>query len=130
MYILDNKTYQCGECLKKYRERKDAEEMLKKYRTNMGCFTNDSPLKRVVNDIEYSTCPGNTFNFQVYYVIQLYRKYQDGILPYPGSLTEQPAKVMEAFSVIDDYNNTKLLNEKKKKDLHRGNHRPGTTNRL
>lgn len=45
------------------------------------------------HDLEFS-------NFSYYY--GLYNKYsQNGLLPYPGSVAEQPAKVIEIFDVLD-----------------------------
>lgn len=34
------------------------------------------------------------------YVYTAYLNYERGILPYPGSLSEQPAKIMDIFSVL------------------------------
>ena len=34
------------------------------------------------------------------YSLVTYQAYQKGILPYPGSLSEQPAKIMEIMSTL------------------------------
>ncbi len=35
------------------------------------------------------------------YVLTLYDNYVRGCLPYPGSVSEQPAQIMEIFSVVE-----------------------------
>lgn len=36
------------------------------------------------------------------YYISLYHPWsENGVLPYPGSTSEQPAKIMEVFSILD-----------------------------
>jgi hypothetical protein len=34
------------------------------------------------------------------YVLTLFENYERGLLPFPGSVTEQPAQIMEVFSVL------------------------------
>lgn len=35
------------------------------------------------------------------YALSLYRKYADGILPFPGSLADQPAQIIEIFNTLE-----------------------------
>ena len=127
LHIMDQERFQCGKCLKKYRGRADEKTILQKYRKNMGCFGNTRRDNYEFGGYIYRTCPGNVFHSDAVFIIELYREFQKGIMPYPGSLVEQPAKVMEAFSVIDGYNNRKIAEEQKKqKELQRrGRNRPG-----
>lgn len=121
LHVLDNKRFQCGVCLSQYEGRLDAEEMLSKRRKLEGCFGDTRPIEYKFDDIKYRTCPGNVFDTSSLFVVDLYRQFQKGILPYPGSLVDQPSKIMEAFNVIDAYNNKRMIEEQKKRDLASGN---------
>ena len=35
------------------------------------------------------------------YLLTLYEKYKQGTLPFPGSMSEQPAQIVEIFQVFD-----------------------------
>jgi len=35
------------------------------------------------------------------YFLTLYERYKQGVLPFPGSTSEQPAKIIEIFNVLD-----------------------------
>jgi len=41
-------------------------------------------------------------NFNFYY--NLFSQYEKGVLPYPGSLTDQPNKIIEVFNVFQSLN--------------------------
>lgn len=36
----------------------------------------------------------------MYYYLNLHQQYENGILPYPGSLVDQPAKIIEIFNFL------------------------------
>jgi hypothetical protein len=111
---MDNDRFQCSKCLKKYEGRADGKKLLRKYRKLQGCFGRTRRDGYRFDGYIYSTCPGNVFDYSSLFIIELYREYQKGIMPYPGALVEQPAKIMEAFQVIDGYNSLKLAEEQKK----------------
>ena len=48
----------------------------------------------------------NRFEYPEFdFVVNLYHIYEKtGSLPYPGSITEQPAKILELFSILDQLN--------------------------
>jgi len=35
------------------------------------------------------------------YVMTVYKKYSEGVLPYPGALADQPSKIIEIFNTIE-----------------------------
>lgn len=60
---------------------------------------NYSPLEscglRFMSD--YRNCKYDLFM----YVIQLHNLYQKGVLPFPGSASEQPGQIMDIFGLLD-----------------------------
>jgi hypothetical protein len=50
------------------------------------------------------------------YVSTLYLNYKKGTLPYQGSLSEQPAKVIEIFNTLDQLAQEAQVREQKKKE--------------
>jgi hypothetical protein len=47
------------------------------------------------------TRPYSSLKFEPFsYVLTLYENYERGCLPFPGSVSEQPAQIMEVFSVL------------------------------
>lgn len=52
------------------------------------------------------------------YVINLYTNYQKGILPYKGSLVEQPTKIIEIFQVLDQlkFESEEKMRKKREKE--------------
>lgn len=85
--------YNCSNCLKKYSET---------YRkTRKFCTSpSETPITDYHGVIKYFQCPGSYFNHGYRLVIESYRRFQDGVLPYSGGLMEQPAKILEAFETI------------------------------
>jgi hypothetical protein len=44
----------------------------------------------------------NNFKYPYFsYVLNLYSQYKKGSLPFPGSVSEQPAKIIEIFNVLE-----------------------------
>ena len=57
------------------------------------------------------------------YALTLYNQYKRGCLPYPGSVSEQPAKIMEIFSVFEQLELEQ--EEKARKQIERENKKRG-----
>lgn len=117
LYSFDNKEYQCGWCLKKYRGRQDYEQITKANRTRKGCFGVSPNALHKFDDLEYSTCVGNSVSESALFWIEAEARYNQGILPYPGSLSEQPAKVLEIFGCIAVHKQDKLEKQRKAQEL-------------
>jgi hypothetical protein len=67
--------------------------------------------------LEYSTCVGNFVSESALFWIEAEARYNQGILPYPGSLSEQPAKVLEIFGCIAAHKQDKLEKQRKAQEL-------------
>ena len=75
--------------------------MLHKKQLGRGCFDTTTQKYKILN-LEFKTCPGNYSNNYIYYLWQLFTHYENNLLPYKGSLGEQPAKIIEIFDIIQE----------------------------
>lgn len=118
-----DKRFRCGECLSQFQGRPDEEDMLGRIRSVKACFGVVDRSVFSIDDCEFHTCPGNFFDRGGLFLIELWRAYKNhGTLPFEGCYIDQPAKVMEAFSVIEEFDTQQLLeNQKKERLKNRGN---------
>lgn len=56
-----------------------------------------------IETIGYKTCPGNLASPAVLSWLDHHESFRRGVLPFPGSLLEQPNKVLELFGAFDNY---------------------------
>jgi len=119
LHNVDNRKYICNLCQGKFDGRADKELLLSKVKRIEGC-TDTRPIIYAFSDLSYSLCPGNFTSGSAVWILGLYREFQKGVLPFPGSLVDQPAKIMECFGIIDEYNGIKLEQERKKQEAKRG----------
>lgn len=131
MTAIDNREFYCDDCLSKYSTRKDAKEITQKSRDMKGCFgVKKTAMHKIVTDggksgIQFSTCIGNFFDLTVLSLLEMQRQYEKGILPFKGSLAEQPNKVIEAFGVIEKYKYDKAERERQLRQLKERGKRGG-----
>ncbi|NOS67246.1 MAG: hypothetical protein HOO67_02680 [Candidatus Peribacteraceae bacterium] len=113
---MDSKAkYNCHDCLKQYGKRKDAETMLQKTRESKACFDFAAEfIHNIDGQIYFKKCIGNYFNGVWVRFVEMERQYEKGVLPYPGSLSEQPAKILEIFRIIAAYRQEQIAEEQKK----------------
>lgn len=50
--------------------------------------------------VEYEKCPSNWYNAGYLSLIESYRQYELGNLPFKGGVLEQPARIIELFNFI------------------------------
>lgn len=113
---LDNKEFQCAECLSKYKGREDFKVMTERSRTAKACTKmSDTAIHNIDREIFFKKCVGNYFTFPVLHWIRAHNHFEKGILPFPGSLMDQPNKAMEVFEVVAAWKQSKL------EKLHREN---------
>lgn len=62
---------------------------------------NDEPIY-IIDNLEFYTCPCNFKNRKFGFFSTAVSAYEKGILPFPGSLSEQPAKAMEALILLSN----------------------------
>ena len=82
----------------------------------MGCFDYTSRTYQL-EDFKFYSCIGNFQDTSVRYYWELFQKYQQNMLPYKGSLQEQPNKIIEIFNFIEGILKRKQDKVKGKKEL-------------
>lgn len=61
----------------------------------------DKPVY-VIDNYEFYTCPCNFRNHLSNYLLISSDKWEQGVLPHPGSLSEQPAKLIDALVLLEN----------------------------
>ena len=91
--------------------------MIEKSRRVKGCWDQTvKPIARI-GDISFTKCVGNYHAPIVLKYLEMYHAYEKGILPYRGSLSEQPNKILEIFGVITTHKHEKMIKEQKRQAL-------------
>lgn len=93
--VIHDKSLQCGTCTKRLTQQvRDS---------RMGC---SKPANQEVFHFKktyfWTSCPANMWNGACQELISIYRHFERGLLPFPGGLMDQPAKVLECFDLIEN----------------------------
>ena len=91
--------FHCGTCITQYGS---SERLIKKTeikRKGKGCFDFKSKSYRLDN-IRYSNCIG-AHAVPIDYILEAFTAYEKGMLPFEGTLAEQPNKMIEIFQMIE-----------------------------
>ena len=107
-----NQNFNCSKCKARFRaELKDRENS---YRAAKGCF---GVLKTAIASIDgasFYTCPGNFVREWAFAYLESYSFFLNGVLPFSGSLMEQPTKILEIFRVIQAFKNERMMEDAKR----------------
>lgn len=108
LFGFESKEYSCGDCQARYGGRPEAF-------LNKGCkearpFT----VAKIGDDLKFTRCPGNYHSPSVSHWYRAYLLYEKGVMPFSGSFVEQPAKIIEMFSVMENWKLDRELREQKK----------------
>lgn len=107
---MANKDFNCSSCLSRYDNRTDGVELTARLRKLKGCESKmDKPIHHINREIKFSRCIGNFFDQPSVFLVEAHRNYERGVLPFAGSLMDQPNKVMESFNVISAWNHERQL---------------------
>jgi hypothetical protein len=92
--VVSNKFFNCEFCKKKYgqayRDKKKA-----------CAIKSQKPIFETENGIKYYRCPANFANFSIMHFIDMVKHFRNGVMPFSGSMMEQPNKVIEVLNLID-----------------------------
>ena len=107
--------FHCGTCITQYgtSERLVAKTKLK--RKSKGCFDYTSKKHRIDN-VRFYNCIGNHATPIDFYV-EAFSLYEKGMLPFKGTLGDQPNKIMVVFQLIEVRRN--VIAEQKAKNQGR-----------
>lgn len=103
-----DENFNCFHCLTQYsRGKRDYEQHketydghLKKAREQKGCFESSEKARYISDNIHWFKCIGNFRSDDSLDLVTAYENYKRGVLPYPGSFMDQPAKVIDCFEMI------------------------------
>jgi len=121
-YYINNPAYQCGSKVAVYyanKRQKNPENLEARFRKQQGCGVITNTIMCEIDGIGYKSClcTFKTSHYSFYWTT--YKSFKQGVLPYPGSLSEQPAKIMEILSLMahleTDWQQTQAEKTKKKK---------------
>jgi hypothetical protein len=99
--------FNCHKCLKK-----NFSERGKVKRKSLGCFDLTSRTY-LVDNIKFSSCVGNYTAIGFGYYLEVFLQYEKGVLPFKGSLGDQPNKMIELLHIIDAVYREKRSKENK-----------------
>lgn len=91
--------FHCDFCKKKY---------AKSYRDNRKACSVESkkPVFEYKDRIKYYRCPANFVDMSIVHYMTVNKHFRNGIMPFSGTLMEQPNKLIEILELIES-----LLNE-------------------
>jgi len=116
---LTKPKYRCGDCKHKYSRDK---ERWGKHREHMACnYMAEKPRHSYTPDncnsgnprLLYKKCVGNYYNGFWSNMINYYPQYEKGLLPFKGSLMEQPAKFVDVMSLVHNLIREKNIEQEK-----------------
>lgn len=85
-------------------------------REQKGCFGPPKSGTYAIENIKFATCIGNYSDPTVSYFVEAYRRFQQGVMPYPGSYFQQPAKAIDLFRIIGQLMDENEERARKKED--------------
>lgn len=102
-----SETFNCYKCQENPFKRADHDKHLENLKKVKSCYEPNAKKKYQYENIKYYLCPGNYTSRAVLSCIDLYLNYEKGLLPYKGSLLEQPYKIIQIFQVIEAFRREK-----------------------
>jgi len=98
-YFTEDK-FNCQEKIRQFAPRAGYERAKKMVEDANGCNEISKNIKYTIDNIGYKSCLCNFKNPNMEYYFTLYNMYDKGILPFPGSVIEQPNKIIEILNFI------------------------------
>lgn len=115
LYCIEDNKYQCEYCLGEAEGFEDKERRIVNIKARKWCNkVYDKVLYNAFQKVFFYTCPANFYDAYVRVIMKMHKAYEKGLLPFPGCFNEQPNKIIEAFSVIDQYIYDKMRVEQEK----------------
>jgi len=93
------KKYNCQLCKTRFGTSERLIKKMERNRKAQGCFDYTTKKYRVENII-YKSCLAN-YSTNINFLVESFAKYEQGMLPFKGSLEEQPNKIIEIFNIIE-----------------------------
>lgn len=92
--MADFSSYDCSSCKRRHTpETRDERK---------GCSKNtNTPFSEWRKEIKYLRCPVNFYSGGVATLIDSFRHFERGILPYNGGLLDMPNKLIEFYNLVE-----------------------------
>ena len=95
---LRYKVFNCFFCINKYGKTKRLKEKTKRNRKLKGCFDISTKTYQL-GDYVYKSCIGN-YTKDINFILESFALYSKGVMPFSGTLVDQPSKIIEIFDII------------------------------
>jgi hypothetical protein len=100
-YLTHPKIFGCNETKAELSKRSDGAKQIELYESKKNCKIASPSVLYEIDGLGYNKCLCAYRHPQMNTFLLLHQKYEQGILPFQGSLLDQPAQIIEIFSVID-----------------------------
>lgn len=104
-YALTDEKFQCRKMFEKLSQRSDAEIVIRLEKQKRGCGVyTDSPKIVIDDEFGFHTClcEPSLHHPNINELLFLFENFKRGLLPYNGSITDQPAQIIEMFQLIEN----------------------------
>lgn len=92
--VIHNNEFHCGTCKKRAsQETRDKKKACS--------IQSDKEIFQVDEKVFYRRCPANYWSASSQELISIYSKFDKGLLPFKGSLMDQPAKFIDVMSIVE-----------------------------
>jgi hypothetical protein len=130
LHAMDNRKFRCEDCLSQFAGHQAEKEMLEKAQALNVCKDVIDTPRFVIGkqqDLKFYTCIGNFYRHEIAQMFRWFLQYEQGVMPFQGAFSDQPNKIIEIFSVMEEYRNDKLdeikRTEKRKSRMKKGHGR-------
>ena len=123
-YSHNEKQFNCNKQIARY--SKHSKIQVEDFLNKNGCRNRIiKTVRHNVQNIEFYSCVCNFKCPLLSLYLEMHDLYKKGIMPYPGSFEDQPAQLIEIFSVLDAlyYERNKKLTDAHEKALKSGDKR-------
>lgn len=95
--------FRCKEIESLYAKREDGDLQIKLRREEQGCGVLTDDYKVEIDGFGFHSCLcHDNFQFKgINDLIYMYNLFNKGVMPFPGSLMEQPNQLLEYFRLLD-----------------------------
>ena len=111
---MDDARFRCGDCGNQYRSRPDSEKIIAAFRASKACEVVAEKPVQSIDELQFLTCLGNFFSHSAARLVEMHAHFERGVMPYPGSLADQPSKVIDAFRIIGNWKMRRQAEEAEK----------------
>jgi len=99
-YSIASNKFQCSSQVSKLAERIGYDKAKERISITNGCGNLAEKHRYEIDGIRYHKCLCDYLNPYMGFLLEIHNQYDKGVMPFPGSLSEQPAKIIEILNRI------------------------------